>query len=491
MDYNILDLINLKLFEETIQYLHKVTNTPYSLIDINGRILSCIGWSDYCINLHNKNIFNSNICTESDLTTMQISNNKSYYVYKCPQNLYYAFIPVKLDNIILCYLCLGAFLFEKPDMSFFKSQAKKYKYNENKYLDDIANIKILDKTNFNDIMNLLVTCCKQLEHTAKKQIENLKKETRMLKLNEELEKKITSLICFNEIISKEEYDKLNNTVKEKDEQLKNAIKYDKLKTEFFSNISHELKTPINVIFSALQVITPKTNDPICSNSTNNEKTDKYLHIMRQNCLRLIRLVNNILDISKLESGYLKLNYENYNIVELVENVTLSIVDYIESTGIEIVFDTNKEEQFIACDPESIERIILNLLSNAVKFTNKGGKITVQMTIDSETVSISIKDTGIGIPYNKQKNIFDRFVQANKSISRENEGSGIGLSLVKALVQAHDGEILLNSEVNLGTEFIINLPIKIIKSTAIPKIKNTNNKDSCIEKVHIEFSDIYI
>nr|WP_272508955.1 PAS domain-containing sensor histidine kinase [Clostridium ganghwense] len=298
------------------------------------------------------------------------------------------------------------------------------------------------------------------------------------------------LIVFRDISERKDLEKLNKKVKEKTILLEETLEYDKLKTEFFANISHELRTPINVIFSALQM----TNSMLCDieifDNENKNKTKKYLNIMKQNCFRLIRLVNNLLDITKIDAGYLNIELVNCNIINIVENITLSVVDYVGSTGIELIFDTDVEEKILACDPEKIERIILNLLSNAVKFTMAGGKVFVNIMDKCDKIIISVKDTGIGIPEQKQKQIFERFIQVDKSLSRAKEGSGIGLSLVKALVEMHEGKISVNSRVKRGAEFVIELPIKVLSEDRV--IKNNNyNEQTNIEKVNIEFSDIYL
>lgn len=269
--------------------------------------------------------------------------------------------------------------------------------------------------------------------------------------------------------------------------LQEAIECDKLKTEFFSNISHELRTPINVIMSALQMceIFNKEDSP----EKNRDKFRKYFAIMKQNCYRLIKLVNNLIDITRIDSGYLQLEPQNYNIVNVVEDITLSVADYVENKGINLIFDTEVEEKTIACDPDKIERIILNLLSNSIKFTKPGGSIFINMKEEEDTIIISVKDTGIGIPIEKQKLIFERFVQVDKSLSRNNEGSGIGLSLVKSLVEMHCGSISLNSIPDMGSQFIIKLPVTTLSSS----ISSYNNKyinQSNTERINIEFSDIY-
>ena len=276
--------------------------------------------------------------------------------------------------------------------------------------------------------------------------------------------------------------------KEEGKMLYEIKEYEKIRTEFFSNISHELRTPINVIFSAIQMFEFKFED-------HNEKNrpidvSRYIKIMKQNCYRILRLINNILDITKIDSGYFDINVENINIVNLIENVTLSVSDYIENKGLTLVFDTNVEEKIIPCDPEKIERILLNLLSNAVKFTPSGGKIMVTVEAKHEDIYIRVKDTGRGIPKEKINTIFDRFVQVDKSLTRDHEGSGIGLSIVKSLVELHGGTVKVESNIGQGTEFVINIPGQkwdgILEGFLCTNLKN----ESYIEKINIEFSDIY-
>lgn len=280
-------------------------------------------------------------------------------------------------------------------------------------------------------------------------------------------------------------EELNRKIKQKNKLLKEAVEYDKLKTDFFANISHELKTPINVIFTALQMCCLITRE---SKDDKINKLNNYMNMMKQNCYRLVRLTNNIIDITKIDSGYFKLQVENTDIITVIENITMSIVGYAKTKGIEVTFDTDVEEKILACDVDKIERIMLNLLSNAIKFTEPGGRILVTISDKKDYVELSVKDTGIGIPSEKQATIFERFIQVDKSLSRNNEGSGIGLSLVKALVEMHKGEICVNSHYDKGSEFIVKLPVKCCPTK---HSKNYLPQHSNIEKIRIEFSDIYL
>ncbi|WP_246599325.1 ATP-binding protein [Clostridium lacusfryxellense] len=270
--------------------------------------------------------------------------------------------------------------------------------------------------------------------------------------------------------------------------LNETILSENLKTEFFTNLSHELKTPLNVILSALQLLDTFTGREDIKDKE--IKTKKYNNIMKQNCYRQLRLVNNMIDITKLDAGFYELNLQNCNIVNIVESVALSVSEYIKTKSIELIFDTDIEECIISCDPEKIERVILNLLSNSIKFTKPGGSMTVNMYDKGENIIISIKDTGIGIPNDKLDIIFDRFRQVDRSLTRKQEGSGIGLSIVKSLVELHGGQISVTSEYGKGTEFIIILPVMTLPiENDKYGVFEVESQDR-IERVHIEFSDIY-
>ena len=289
-------------------------------------------------------------------------------------------------------------------------------------------------------------------------------------------------------ITKNQVEALSVQSAETSRRFEELMAYDKVKTEFFANMSHELRTPLNVICSTIQLLKSFQG----SKSLGDEKIKYYINIMNQNSLRLLRLINNIIDTTKIEGDYISLHLKNGDIVYIVEEISQSVAEYIKSHGITLIFDTDVEEKIIAFDEEKIERIILNLLSNAVKFTERNGRILVNIFDKGEFVEISIKDTGTGIPKDKLEFIFERFAQIDKSTSRQNEGSGIGLALVKSLVEMHEGKIHANSEEGKGSEFIITLPVRVVdkeqeenslKSRAVFETKYEEN-------LSIEFSDIY-
>ncbi|KZL89249.1 PAS domain-containing sensor histidine kinase [Clostridium magnum] len=287
------------------------------------------------------------------------------------------------------------------------------------------------------------------------------------------------------ISSQKQINELENHVKENEKVISDTIEFNRQMMEFFANISHELKTPLNVILGAIQLLELPNNKGLSKSF--DLTLNKYIGTMKQNCYRLLRIINNLIDVSKFDTGYFKLNLSNYNIVSVIEDITLSVADYIETSGVKLIFDTDTEEKIIAIDADKVERIILNLLSNAVKFTDAGDSILVRIEDKNESIIISVKDTGVGIPKDKLDIIFERFGQVDKTLSRNNEGSGIGLCLVKSLVGMHDGTIKVKSKIGEGSEFIIELPIRIVEET---EVVESCLDQSNVEKINIEFSDIY-
>ncbi|SHH28130.1 His Kinase A (phospho-acceptor) domain-containing protein [Clostridium grantii DSM 8605] len=268
--------------------------------------------------------------------------------------------------------------------------------------------------------------------------------------------------------------------------IKDDCEIDKVKMDFFANISHEFKTPLNILLGSMQLLELYSNNGTIIDPQ--LKLEKYLKSMKNNTLKLVRLVNNIIDLSKIDSNYFYLEKHNYNIVEMVESVLKSITTYSEMKKISIVLDKKIHRKIIAFDIGKIERALLNLLSNALKFTDESGCIQVSVDADEKWVYISVKDDGIGMHEEKMHIIFNRFSQAEKSFIRNNEGSGIGLSLVKSIVKMHGGNIKVYSEYGKGSEFIIELPINIVENDEGNQYYS-QYEDSRVERLRAELSDL--
>ncbi len=245
---------------------------------------------------------------------------------------------------------------------------------------------------------------------------------------------------------------LKNQLEENNRLSQKLIEYEKFKNNYFVNLSHELRTPINVVNSTVQLINLlNSNEGITQ-----EKLNSYMGIISRSCNNLLKIINDIIDSSKIESGKYKINKKNNDIVYLVEEASLTMSKFIEEKGLQLIIDPDMEEKVISCDEIEIERCVINLLGNAVKFTPEGGEIRVLIKEVNDNIEITIEDTGVGIAKEDQEFIFKRFEQADGAEVTK-VSSGIGLTLVKYIVELHGGYIRLESEVNKGSKFIIGLP----------------------------------
>lgn len=276
-------------------------------------------------------------------------------------------------------------------------------------------------------------------------------------------------------------------LEEKVASLESKIEYETFKTDFLSNISHEFKTPLNIILASIQLELNHFDDIKDYDNIHYNR----LNLIKQNSYRLLRLVDNLIDVTQVENENIKLYNENINIVYFIEEIVDSVSKYIAKMNRNIIFDTNEEEVFLACDPNKIEKVILNLISNSIKYTSANGNIYLTLTTnwDEQRVYISVKDDGVGIPKNSYNSVFEKFKQVDNLFIRRAEGSGIGLPLAKAFIELHNGEIWINKNLNIGSEFIFYLPIITLENS---KTNYFYDKviNSVAEQLKIEFSDIY-
>lgn len=272
-------------------------------------------------------------------------------------------------------------------------------------------------------------------------------------------------------VNRNEIEKMKKRIEEKD--------------EFLSHISHELRTPLTVINSAIQVMQELYKGELTPNVT------RYVYRIKQNSLRLLRVVNNLLDITRANAGKMKIHERNMDIVLISRVITESVLVYAQQKNIMLTFSSSVPERVIRLDDEKYERILLNLLSNAIKFTPEGRSICVNISLKQKYICVEVKDEGVGIPEDKQDVIFNRFGQVDGLMTRSEEGTGIGLSLVKMLVNALGGEISVSSEEGKGSTFTVLLPDQTMTETVDDKVMGEEIKNNLVLISTIEFSDIYL
>lgn len=372
------------------------------------------------------------------------NNNKHSYIFICDKNYNVSFMNEKIREDY------GY----KMDNEEFKEQLLKINLPEE--IKEIISKELVDKSNWRGILKTLkkdsiVDCSIQL-----------------LKSEEEESQILVSYIDMSETI------KLQSEIE--------AHKINDVKrSEFISTLSHELKTPLNIFYSIIQLLDKTEAIGI---KEFKEAYDKYSASLKLNSKRMLRLINNIVDSTRIDTGDLNAEFGNYEVVSIVEDIVMSIVPFAQSKNINVEFDTNIEEHFIKCDPVMIEKIVLNLVSNSIKYTEGEGIIKVDLMLKDDILEMQFKDTGIGIPSELKDKIFHRFSRVDSSLKRANEGSGIGLNIVKSMIEVHNGSISVDSILNEGSTFKVKLPNVLIEDS--PMIIYEFNKAN----TELELSDIY-
>jgi signal transduction histidine kinase/CheY-like chemotaxis protein len=246
------------------------------------------------------------------------------------------------------------------------------------------------------------------------------------------------------------------SIEKEREEANRMHELDLMKIKFFTNVSHEFRTPLSLIMAPVDRILKQINEP---------EIQRQLLLVNRNAKRLLNLVNQLLDFRRMEYQELRLHEKNGDIIAFIKELSFAFTDVADQKNIRFVFDSEITSFYTNFDHDKIERILFNLLSNAYKFTHEGGQVSVLLNLLAENndgeqqLEIRVIDTGIGIPEDKQDRIFDPFFQNDIPGSMLNQGSGIGLSITREFVKLHRGEIFVESEFNQGSCFTVLLPVR--------------------------------
>ncbi|MEW6056174.1 MAG: hybrid sensor histidine kinase/response regulator [Bdellovibrionota bacterium] len=245
------------------------------------------------------------------------------------------------------------------------------------------------------------------------------------------------------------FNEMADSLKAQNEKLKEL---NRMKSDFVSTVSHELRTPLTAIKGSIGLILGNVTGPIP------QETAEMLKITEKNTDRLIRLINEILDVAKIEAGAIQMHFDKHSIIEAIGHAVKGIEAMALTHGIELVWEKpTGQEPLVAIDRDRVEQVITNLLSNAIKFTETGGRIEVLCHIELERVVVEVRDTGKGISEEFLERIFEKFQQAESSSHKAKEGTGLGLAIARAIVAEHGGKIWVESKLGQGSRFFFSLP----------------------------------
>ena len=244
--------------------------------------------------------------------------------------------------------------------------------------------------------------------------------------------------------------RLFNEIQEKSRQLEVASRH---KSEFLATMSHELRTPLNAIIGFSEALIEQMFGPV------NPKQAEYLNDVLSSGKHLLTLINDILDLAKIEAGRMELDVDRFSLVEALQNGITMVRERASRHGIAVALDVAPDIDLIEADPRKVKQVLFNLLSNAVKFTADGGRVEVAARRGNGDVVVTVRDTGIGIAPEDQERIFEEFQQARRASERSREGTGLGLALAKRFVELHGGRIWVDSAIGRGSTFTFTLPLR--------------------------------
>ncbi|MDC4223821.1 MAG: ATP-binding protein [Candidatus Manganitrophus sp.] len=277
--------------------------------------------------------------------------------------------------------------------------------------------------------------------------------------------------------------KLEEAKKELEHSYDRLREIDRIKSQFFANISHEFRTPLTLILAPLESFLNQPNLP--------EEQRKHFQIMYQNGLRLLKLINNLLDLAKIDTGKMNLSYSKTDLVAFIKGIISSLTPLTYKKQIHLSFLADSSMREFYFDRDKIEKVLLNLLFNAIKFTNRGGEIILSCAEKEGHVLVTVSDTGIGIARENLHKLFSRFTQLDASATRQHEGTGIGLAISKEMVELHQGKIWAESEIGRGTVISFTLPsLKEMPLSSLFTPRQENSEENWFRSLHktAEYAD---
>ncbi|MHC1789475.1 PocR ligand-binding domain-containing protein [Solidesulfovibrio sp.] len=424
------DIVDIDALQLLMDHFQKLTGMVFAILDLKGTVLVAAGWQDICTQFHRVHPETAKRCRESDISLTRGVEPGKFKLYQCKNNMWDVATPLIIGGKHMGNLFMGQFLFkdEEPNRELFRNQASTYGFDEEAYLAALDRVPRWSRETLEDVMHFYSHLADLIAKLSYGNIKLARAMTEKSLLIELLER------------SKEKSELANRT-----------------KSEFLANMSHEVRTPLNGILGMLQLL--KTTNPT-------EEQSEYIVNAIQSSNRLTRLLSDILDISRIEAGRMHLVETEFDVYKTGQSVHDIFSIEAQNKGIQLTFSHAPGiPPKLVGDEARLRQILFNLVGNAIKFTD-AGEVTVDVAVlpvsnDARVrVLITVRDTGIGISDDNLKRIFEPFVQAEDSYTRRFQGAGLGLSIVRRLVELLGGTITIDSTVGAGTTFYLSFPFKV-------------------------------
>ncbi|MBI4793411.1 MAG: PocR ligand-binding domain-containing protein [Deltaproteobacteria bacterium] len=441
------DLIDVAMVQELMDGYYAVTGIPTGIIDGEGHVWTATGWLDICTKFHRINPVTAEKCRESDTyISTHLHTGQPYVSYKCAHGLTDVSSPIIVGGQHVAQVMTGQFFLEKPDVEFFREQARKFGFDEDAYLKALAEVPLITEEKLDAIMKFLAKLAQFLADMGYKRLKEIEAQEALQQAHASLERKV------------EERTVELKAAKETAEAANRA------KSVFLANMSHELRTPLNAVLGFSQVM--KNSRDVTVEQREN------LNIITRSGEHLLHLINNVLDMSKIESGRVELEESPLDLHQLVQEIRSLM--YVRAHEKELNFTLEQSPDLprhIAVDGGKLRQVLLNLIGNAMKYTKQGGVTlramgTQQETAGRASVRFEVKDTGPGIHREDREHIFAPFVQLGDQPPTE-ASSGLGLAICRQYVELMGGAIGVAGEPGKGSVFYFEIPVTVLAPETMP------------------------
>ncbi len=432
------NIINSDSVQSLMDDFYQLTNIGVAVVDMNGNILVATGWQDVCTKFHRVHPETKKNCIESDVHLTQHVKSGEYIKYKCKNNMWDMATPICVGGKRLGTVFLGQFFLEGEaiDYEFFEKQAERYGFDKNKYLTALEQVPRWSEETISTVMSFyakLSNLIAQLSYSNLKLAKTVEKQKRT---EQDLQKTYEKLQDLNK--------KLEQKVEDRTQQIQMILNQ---KDEFINQLGHDIKNPLGPLVNLLPILEKKVNDP-------NQK--EMIQVMNRNVMYIKNLATRTIQLAQLKSPSTGLHPQQFDLGKEIQDIVRNNQLHFDEKQITI---DNKipEGIVINADKLKIEEVFNNLLNNAVKYNKKQGNIIINQKIDEDTITVSIKDTGVGMTSEQLQRVFDEFYKADSS-RHDFNSSGLGMAITKRIIEMHDGNIWAESGgIGKGSTFYFTLP----------------------------------